>query len=142
LTPAGEVFVTETNARLSGSTYLHEVVLRRMLAPAHHGRRVLLEMYWRVPSIASAMERLTAAGLVFSRATGVGVMLASELAPDQTVICCLLAEDLPSAWELARQMNLLFDEPQAGLFTEPQTGPVTDGMPRLTELQDSEMSDA
>ena len=76
LTPNGEVFLTETNARMSGSTHLHAAIHARVLDTPHRGHRVALELHdWAVPSFAAAVERLTGAGLAFTRDTGLGVVL-------------------------------------------------------------------
>lgn len=105
LTPAGEIFLTETNARMSGSTHLHVVVNGRLLLPAHRGGRVLLELHdWTVPSFAAAREHLIGAGLAFDRETGTGVVLTSGLMPDHTVAYCVVAEDLETALAIQRRL--------------------------------------
>jgi hypothetical protein len=105
-TPAGEVYATETNARMSGSTHLHQVILGRLLA-GHS--RVLLEMHdWRVPSFAAAVQRLAEAGLAFSRERGTGVLLTTDLMPDSTVTYCVVAADLPAAQAVRVQLNEMF----------------------------------
>ncbi|HTZ45031.1 MAG TPA: peptide ligase PGM1-related protein [Jatrophihabitans sp.] len=121
LTPAGDVVITETNGRISGSTHLHVSIEARVLAPEHRGRRVLVERFGLpVPSFGAAAERLAATGLGFDRRTGTGVLLTSDLAPDGTVSYCLVAADLPA--------TLAMRERLAGLFARPagreQTGPV------------------
>jgi hypothetical protein len=109
LTPAGEIFITETNGRISGSTHLHIAIEDRVLDAAHRGRRVLLEHYgWAVPSFVDAVERLTDAGLGFDRHTGTGVLLTSVLMPDRSVTYCVIAEDLESARAIERRLRALF----------------------------------
>lgn len=111
LTPTGEIFITETNGRLSGSTHLHAVLDERVLAPEFRGRRVLLERFgWTVPSFAAAVERLGSAGLDFAVETGVGVVLTSDLRPDRSVSFCVIAEDLESARTIERRLTVLLAE--------------------------------
>ena len=103
LTEAGEVVLTETNGRLSGSTHLHVVIDGRILRSEHRGHRVLLERFgWCVPSFTAAVERLGAAGLAFDRNSGTGVMITSDLMPDRCVNFCVVAEKLHSAQEIER----------------------------------------
>jgi hypothetical protein len=112
-TPAGEVYATETNARMSGSTHLHQVISARLLAAGQ--RRVLLEMHdWRVPSFAAAAERLAEAGLAFSRDRGVGVLLTTDLMPDSTLTYCVVAADLPAAQAVRDQLDEMFSTANSG----------------------------
>ncbi len=115
LTPAGEIFITETNARMSGSTHLNVVFRSRVLEPAHRDSRVLLEMHdWPVPSFATAVQRLDEAGLTFRRDTGTGVLLTTDLMPDGTVTYCVVAEDLPTARTIEAELATLFGEATPG----------------------------
>jgi hypothetical protein len=109
LTPAGEIVFTETNGRISGSTHLHTSIGARVLGAAHRGRRVLLQRRgWAVPSLAAAAERLREAGLAFDRETGSGVVLVSDLMPDDTLGYCVVAEDREMAVMLNRELTGLF----------------------------------
>jgi hypothetical protein len=111
LTPTGEIFITEWNARLSGCTHLNLVVHRRLLKPEHQGRRVTLEQHdWVVPSFEAAVQRLDDAGLAFDRDTGTGVLLTSDVTPDKTVTYCMVAENLTGARALERRLRTLFTE--------------------------------
>ena len=111
LTPTGQIFITEWNARLSGCTHLHLVVHRRLLKPAHQGHRVALEQHdWVVPSFGAAVQRLTDAGLAFDKETGTGVLLTSDVTPDATVTYCMVAENLTGARALERGLRALFTE--------------------------------
>jgi hypothetical protein len=126
LTPGGEIFLTETNGRMSGSTHLHVVIHRRLLDTVHRGRRVALELHdWPVPSFAAAAERLSAAGLAFDRSTGSGVVLTSDLMPDGTLTYCVVAEDIDSARAVQREIAAL-----AGAGE-----PVPGSAPQSTELE-------
>lgn len=109
LTPSGEVFLTETNGRLSGSTHLHAVVEDRLLARGEHGPRLLSERWeYRVPSFAVAVERLAGAGLAFDPDAGTGVLVTSDRLPDGTITCCVVAADLSSARATERRIAALF----------------------------------
>lgn len=114
LTSAGDIVLTETNGRLSGSTHLHVVVDRRILAPEHRGRRVLLERFgWAVPSFAAAVECLNTAGLGFDPSTGTGVLITSDLLPDRSVNFCAVEQTLCAAQDLERLVLALFDPADA-----------------------------
>ncbi len=109
LTPSGELFFTETNARMSGSTHLHVIVNDRLLAGEHRGRRVVLELHdWVVPSFAAAVEQLAGAGLAFDKGTGTGVVLTSTLMPDRSVAYCVVASDLAAARTMQARVLSLF----------------------------------
>jgi hypothetical protein len=124
LTPAREIYFTETNARMSGSTHLHVVINGRLLDPAHRGRRVVLELHdWTVPSFAAAAERLVRAGLAFDKGTGTGVVLTCDLMPDQTVAYCVLAEDLEAAEAVQRR---LLEEFKPLVAADSRTGRASD----------------
>lgn len=111
LTPAGEIFFTETNARMSGSTHLHVVINDRLLAAQHRGRRVVLELHdWVVPSFAAAVDKLAEAGLAFDRESGIGVVLTSVLMPDRSVAYCVVAGDLAAARSMQARVLSLFGE--------------------------------
>jgi hypothetical protein len=113
LTPDGEIFFTETNARMSGSSHLHVVVHRQLLA-GRSGRRVALELQnWAVPSYSGAIARLSDSGLAFDKSTGLGVLLISGLLPDQTVTYCVVAESIRSARAVQAQLATLFTEAEA-----------------------------
>ncbi|MDQ1742062.1 MAG: hypothetical protein QOE23_401 [Pseudonocardiales bacterium] len=111
LTPAGDLFISETNARMSGSTHLHVVINDRLLAAEHRDQRVIMELHdWVVPSFAAAVEQLAGAGLAFDKATGTGVVLTSTLMPDRSVAYCVVAPDLAAARTMQTQVLSLFDE--------------------------------
>ncbi|HEU5270989.1 MAG TPA: peptide ligase PGM1-related protein [Jatrophihabitans sp.] len=109
LTPSGQIFITEANARMSGSTHLHVVIRDRVLQTAHRDSRLLLEIHgWSVPSFAAAVARLAGTGLAFDRETGIGVMLTTDQMPDGTVTYCVVAEDLRSAKAIEGRLSTLF----------------------------------
>lgn len=128
LTPSGEIFLTETNARMSGSTYLYVVMRDRVLDPAHRSSRVIWNAYdWVVPSFAEAVHKLAETGLAFARDTGTGVILTTDQLPEGTVGCCVFAENMQQAEAIQRQLTTLFG-------TAPITGyPMPDD--RTEELQ-------
>ncbi len=115
LTPSGELFLTETNGRLSGSTHLHVVIEDRLLARGEHGPRLLSERWdYRVPSFAVAVRRLADAGLAFDPDTGTGALVTSDLLPDGTITCCVVAADRQSARTTEHRIAELFGaEPAA-----------------------------
>ena len=101
LTPDGDIVITETNGRISGSTHLHMSIEARLLPEPHRGRRVLAEYFdLPVPSFGEAVSRLAAAGLAFDPTSGTGALVTSCLLPDHTVSYCLVTRDWAAAEEL------------------------------------------
>ncbi|MFE4520079.1 peptide ligase PGM1-related protein [Kitasatospora sp. NPDC056783] len=93
LTPKGEIYFHETNARFTGSSFSHDVVLGRLLREEHRGSRHVLELAGlAVPSFAEALAALVAAGLAFDPVTGTGVLYSCDLGPaNGTVTYCAVA---------------------------------------------------
>ncbi|MFF4383522.1 zinc-binding dehydrogenase [Kitasatospora sp. NPDC001547] len=117
LTPKGEIYFHETNARLTGSSHLHDVYLGRLLREEHRGSRFLLELGGlRVPSFAEALAAVGAAGLAFDPRTGTGVLFSSDFGPaDGSVMYCAVAESPEAARALEAALLALFagTEPEA-----------------------------
>jgi hypothetical protein len=111
LTPSGEIVLTETNGRISGSTHLHAAIENRLLDAEQRADRVILERFgWAVPSFAGARDRLAEAGLGFDSHSGLGVVLTSDLLPDRTVSYCVLARDLAAVTDVEHRLGTLFTE--------------------------------
>jgi hypothetical protein len=99
VTPLGEVFFTEANGRYTGSTHLHMVLKRRVLARRGHRERVLLESEgWHVPSYAGAVDALMSSGLGYRDAEGTGVIITANYVPvDGSVMYCVIARSYEQA---------------------------------------------
>lgn len=92
VTPQGEVFFTEANGRVTGSTHLHITVRKRILARSNHGPRVLIESEgWAVSTYGAAVDALDSSGLGYRDATGIGVVITANYVPvDGTVMYCVV----------------------------------------------------
>ncbi|MGW2873944.1 preATP grasp domain-containing protein [Kitasatospora sp. NPDC001225] len=110
LTPEGEIYFHETNARLTGSSHLHHAYAGRLLRPEHRGSRHLLELAGlKVPSFAEAVAAIGAAGLAFDRESGTGVLFSSDFGPaDGSVMYCAVAEGPEAARALEGALLALF----------------------------------
>ncbi|MFI2608301.1 peptide ligase PGM1-related protein [Kitasatospora sp. NPDC018619] len=110
LTPKGEIYFHETNARLTGSSHLHDVYLGRLLREEHRGARFVLELGGlAVPSFARAVAALDGAGLAFDRRTGTGVLFSSDFGPvDGSVMYCVVAGSPQAVRALEAELHALF----------------------------------
>jgi hypothetical protein len=106
VTADGEILLTETNSRISGSTHLHDVIIPRVVGPAHAGRRTVIERGgWAVPSFGAAVERLADSGLAYDPRTRAGVILIGDFAQmNGTVRYSVVAEDIVAAREVEQKM--------------------------------------
>ncbi|MBB4962468.1 preATP grasp domain-containing protein [Micromonospora polyrhachis] len=109
LTPEGEIVFSETNGRITGSTHLHAVIGARVVGANHRDHRVIMERGgWQAASFTGALEQLTAAGLAYDPATRTGIILTSCHVPaDDTVVYCVVAEDLAAVREYQRRLAAL-----------------------------------
>lgn len=117
VTPSGELYFTEFNGRVTGSTHLYAVIGGRIVGEDYPARRVLLEhVGWPVPSFDAALRRLADAGLAYDPGRGTGVVVNSAFDPThRDVLFCVVAENLPRA-EKNRQrvLELFTDAPREG----------------------------
>jgi len=104
VTPDGHLLFTEVNARMTGSTHLHEFVRSRLLTSG--GPRALLERRaWAVPSFAAAVRRLEEQHLAFDKATERGVVLTADAVEvTGTVAYCIVAAEAAAAEEMEREV--------------------------------------
>lgn len=107
VTPAGDVFFTEYNGRITGSTHVYAVLGERVLAPGALRKRVLLERRgWVAPSFQGGVDALERAGLAIDRETNVGIALTGTFIPTRKVVSyTVVAEDLPAALALEKRMH-------------------------------------
>ena len=105
VSPTGEVFVHETNNRLSGATYLHQVFAARITGP----NRVILDREgWTVPSFDTALRTLIDSGLAFDFTTRRGVIItADSTAVDGTLRYIAVGVDLEDAYRLDSRLKAL-----------------------------------
>ncbi|MEV4442239.1 peptide ligase PGM1-related protein [Streptomyces sp. NPDC049577] len=110
VTPSGDLWFTEFNGRITGSTHVYEVIGDRVVGEDYPAGRVLLEhVGWRVPSFAAAVRRLADAGLAYDRRGGTGVIVDSAFDPaHRDVVFCVVAKDLPGAEACRRRVLELF----------------------------------
>ncbi|MFG3051968.1 peptide ligase PGM1-related protein [Kitasatospora sp. NPDC048239] len=112
LTPKGELYFSETNGRLTGSTHLHDALFARLVGAEHRASRVILELAGlSVPSFPEAVAAVERAGLSFDRATRTGVVFSADFGPaDGSVMYCVIAEDADAARAAERRLTALFAE--------------------------------
>ncbi|MFD0273012.1 peptide ligase PGM1-related protein [Kitasatospora sp. NPDC127111] len=110
LTPKGELYFSETNGRLTGSTHLHDALFARLVGAEHRGARVILELAGlHVPSFPEAVAAVERAGLGFERVTRTGVVFSADFGPaDGSVMYCVIAEDAPAARVAEGRLLALF----------------------------------
>ena len=113
VTPDQDVYFTEYNGRITGSTHIYEAVGRRVVGPDYAGERVLMDRVWpsdwTTPSFEDALARLTAAGLAYDPATREGVVLCGAYSEkENSVMHCVVAPTLDAAWERQARVAELF----------------------------------
>ncbi|MEU8844036.1 peptide ligase PGM1-related protein [Streptomyces roseus] len=79
LTPEGEMFFSEYNGRLGGTTHLHHIGTR-FLGRGYDTARTMLtrNSSWRVPSVVRALAVLAERNLTFDPVTGSGVLITCD----------------------------------------------------------------
>ncbi|MER5638978.1 peptide ligase PGM1-related protein [Kitasatospora sp. NPDC002227] len=110
LTPKGELYFSETNGRLTGSTHLHDALFARLVGPELRGSRTILELAGlAVPSFPEAVAAVREAGLAFDPVARTGVVFSCDFAAaDGTVMYCVIAEDAGRARLVERRLTALF----------------------------------
>ncbi|MFI0983634.1 peptide ligase PGM1-related protein [Streptomyces sp. NPDC021093] len=113
ITPAGEVFFTEYNGRVSGSTHVYRIIGEKVVGRDFMKDRILLEGFWpkgwSVPSFDTAVQLLTDAGLSYDPDTRKGVVISSAFdRRDGTLLHCVVEESLARAEATDAQLARLF----------------------------------
>ncbi|AUG80583.1 hypothetical protein CFP65_5903 [Kitasatospora sp. MMS16-BH015] len=110
LTPKGELYFSEVNARITGSTHLHDALFARLVGPELRGSRTILELAGlTVPSFPEALAAVAAAGLAFDPVARTGVVFSCDFAvADGSVMYCVIAEDAERARSVERRLTALF----------------------------------
>ncbi|MFD0349971.1 peptide ligase PGM1-related protein [Kitasatospora aburaviensis] len=110
LTPKGELYFSETNGRLTGSTHLHDALFARLVGAGHRADRVILELAGlHVPSFPEAVAAVERAGLAFDPRTRTGVVFSADFGPaDGSVMYCVIAEDAAAARAAESRLLALF----------------------------------
>ena len=113
VTPEGEVYFTEYNGRVTGSTHVYDAIAHCLLGDTFGRDRLILERVWphgwAVDSFADAAVRLEKSGLAYDPGTRMGVVL--QHAYDRTyraVMYCIVATDIDMAWQTDRQLKAVF----------------------------------
>jgi hypothetical protein len=110
VTPAGEVFFSEYNSRITGSAHVYAIVGERIVGPDYADARVIRErLGWRIPSAQAAIAALAARGLSYDRSSRTGVVLLTPREPSNgTAQYCIVAEHLAAATEMETELRRLF----------------------------------
>ncbi|SDN41704.1 preATP grasp domain-containing protein [Streptomyces wuyuanensis] len=101
-----EVFFTEYNGLVTGSTHVYH--LGKRLAGADYARDRLLAEYvsWHVPSFAEALRHLESEGIAYDPATRTGVVLLNSWRDNPGVVpYCLIAENVEAAERLKERLK-------------------------------------
>jgi hypothetical protein len=112
VTPARDIFFTEWNGRVTGSTHLYHALGKRVVGDYTHDRVLLDRSWppgWTVASFPAAVDALAGAGLAYDPASRTGVMLSSAFNEDyRSVMHCVVAENAEAAWDIDRRLGALF----------------------------------
>ncbi|WP_371614249.1 peptide ligase PGM1-related protein [Streptomyces sp. NBC_00454] len=109
LTPGGEVFLSEFNGRMGGTTHLHWIGESFLGADYQSHRLLVTRNHWHVPSFAEALDALGAAGLSFDPQTGRGVIIACDhVRQSGAVEYCAVAESAEDAALIEKKLTELF----------------------------------
>ncbi|MDP9573984.1 UNVERIFIED_ORG: hypothetical protein J2W66_004487 [Agrobacterium larrymoorei] len=113
VTPQGEVFFTEYNGRVTGSTHIYAIIGDRIIGSGFGHDRIILERIWpdgwRVGSFGAARDSVFEAGLAFDPNTRTGVVFTNAYnAQSQGVMYCIAAPDILSARQIERHLAELF----------------------------------
>jgi len=118
VTPERELYFTEYNGRVTGSTHLYEGIGRRVVGDNYADDRILLERTWpaewSAPSFKETVDRIAGAGLAYDPATRTGVVLTSAFnSGDKSVMHIVVAPDIDTAYDLDEQLEPLFTNSRA-----------------------------
>ena len=113
VTPNGDVFFTEYNGRVTGSTHIYAVIGKRVIGSGFGVDRTILERVWpegwSVASFETARAQLTVAGLAYDPVSRIGVVLTNAFdTTSQGVMYCIAAENLAAARQIEHSMTTLF----------------------------------
>lgn len=115
VTPSNEVFFTEYNGRITGSTHFYTIIGNKIVGEDYGEKRLILERLWpsswSVPSFSVANDRLERAGLAFDNASRTGVILSNAHDRHKNgVPYCIVASDLATALDYDIRVVPLFSE--------------------------------
>lgn len=107
LSDDGEVLFTENNARLTGSTHIHDVVGRRVVGDTSD--RILVERQgWTSPSFGAAARTLREANLAYDPTTRSGVVLTMPHNPRSGMVSyTIITPDRAAADRTERELQEL-----------------------------------
>lgn len=113
VTPDGDVFFTEHNGRITGSTHIYDVIGRQVVGDGYGHHRVILDRAWptewAVESFDDAYRRVLAAGAAYDVGQRTGVVFTNAFdAQYAGVMYCVVAETLDEAWQRDRELETLF----------------------------------
>lgn len=112
VTPDDELYFTEWNGRVTGSTHIYEQIGRQVIGPRFGDDRLILDRVWphgwAVTSFQDALLKLEASGMAWSEDSGTGVIFTNAYDGASGVMYCIGAASLDQAWEIDRSMADVF----------------------------------
>lgn len=113
VTPTGQVFFTEANARITGSTHIYVGIGERLLGAGYAETHYLIDRIWpetwRAVSFRDALEKLSEAGILFDDERQDGVVLCSPLdRRDNTIMHCVVTGDLEKGTSYHEALEKIF----------------------------------
>jgi biotin carboxylase len=116
VTPTGDVFFSEYNGRITGSTHFYTIIGGKILGADFGAKRLILERLWpsgwSVPSFVVAYTKIQQAGLAFDTVSRTGVILANAHDwHNNGVPYCIVASDLHTALAYDAKLALHFRNP-------------------------------
>lgn len=109
VSPEGQVYFTEFNGRVTGSTHIYGGVGGRVLQEKFGSGRVILERVWpeawHTDSFEDALRRLERSGLAYDRATSSGIVVTTPFDGRGGVMYAICAADLSACWALDRSLE-------------------------------------
>ncbi|MGI5122039.1 peptide ligase PGM1-related protein [Marinactinospora thermotolerans] len=109
-TPAGELFFSEVNGRVTASTQIHVNVIGRVVGEYHRRRRIFLERaaHWEVTSLPAALAALAEEGIAYDPSSRTGVLITADYAASRgRVTYCVVAKDLETARAYEKRVSAL-----------------------------------
>jgi len=114
ITTNNDVFFTEYNGRITGSTHIYDVIGKRVVGAGYGHDRIILERVWLrrglfTRSFSSTIERLRAANLAYDLKSRIGVILTNAFDPRYCgVPYCIIAPDLNAAQAIDHDLERAF----------------------------------
>jgi pre ATP-grasp domain-containing protein/pheganomycin biosynthesis PGM1-like protein len=138
VTPDQELFFTEWNGRVTGSTHVYNEIGRHVVGARFGVDRILVDQRWppgwSADSFADVHQRLQAAGLAFSEESGTGVILTTAYDGHGGVMYCIAAASVEGAWDIDHRLADVFRTPRAAAGWLPANEPASQDHSLHTEI--------